>query len=101
MDTIKPTTPDAERTAGSLHRDCCASWGLWHSGKDRWLTYPLSDAPMTFDTKGEAAAAKVRITRGKRDVNSNWLRIAVKIRRFTRHNVKVSDAPDSAAPNRK
>lgn len=56
---------------------------------------------MTFDTKGEAAAAKVRITRGKRDVNSNWLRIAVKIRRFTRHNVKVSDAPDSAAPNRK
>ena len=21
MDTIKPTTPDAERTAGSLHRD--------------------------------------------------------------------------------
>lgn len=22
MDTIKPTTPDAERTAGSLHRDC-------------------------------------------------------------------------------
>ena len=22
MDTIKPTMPDAERTAGSLHRDC-------------------------------------------------------------------------------
>ena len=46
---------------------------------------------MTFDTKGEAAAAKVRITRGKRDVNSNWLRIAVKIRRFTRHNEKLTD----------
>lgn len=25
MDTIKPTTPDAERTCGSLHRDCSAT----------------------------------------------------------------------------
>lgn len=28
MDTIKPTTPDAERTEGSLHRDCSAAFDL-------------------------------------------------------------------------
>lgn len=47
MNTIKPTMPDAERTAGSLHRDCsAATWKHKRGGKgdaawQKWVSDDL------------------------------------------------------------
>lgn len=84
---------DKERVAVGLHRVVVA-WGLWHSGKKKWLTWPLSSQERTYETQGEAAAAKIQMTRGKRDVMTNYFRIAVKVRRFQSHNSEPSRAGD-------
>lgn len=83
-----PTTKPAE--AGFADVTGCG-WGLWHKNDRRWIKHPMSDRRREYQTRGEAAAAMVQMTAGRRDVLTNYFRISVAPRRLVSHNTELSD----------
>lgn len=62
-------------------------WGLWHKNDRRWIKHPMSERRREYQTRGEAAAAMVQMTAGRRDALTNYFRISVAPRRLVSHNV--------------
>ena len=76
----RPATLAAARGCG---------WGLWHKNDRRWIKHPMSERRREYQTRGEAAAAMVQMTAGRRDALTNYFRISVAPRRLVRPNEKA------------
>src|ERR1035437_8118269 len=73
---------DANRNPNSPSRGAAGSgWGLWHRGRGTWGGCSEIN-PLRFFTKREAEAYKVRATKGRRNVLTNYWRQFVSARRF-------------------
>lgn len=85
MATIKSPMPDAERTAGSLHRDGCAALVRYWTER---RTRKLHNAAM-FAQKGDYASAQKEASEAE-----GTLRCLEDLNEEMRHNAEVSEAAD-------
>lgn len=92
QNSLVAATPDQGRTVSV---DAVAGgWGLWHRGKKRWVSWPLTNRRAEFASQADAARHKIQRTQGKRDPLTNYFRLFVSPKRLEGPNNKPTDAPN-------
>ena len=90
----KSEKTEREKRGGSSGAARGCGWGLWHKNDRRWIKHPMSERRREYQTRGEAAAAMVQMTAGRRDALTNYFRISVAPRRLVSHNNQAQRSGD-------